>query len=564
MDNHPLISELQDIAGRQHVLTAPGMTRRYSTGFRYGGGGVLAVVRPATLLEQWRVVKACLARGVIIIMQAANTGLTGGSTPAGDGYDRDIVIINTLRMSKIQIIHGGRQVVCFPGATLDVLEKNLKPLGREPHSVIGSSCIGASVIGGVANSSGGALVRRGPAYTQLALFARLYEDGRLELVNHLGIRLGHTPEEILTRLETGAYDENDIVDDAGVASDPDYVAHVRDVDAETPARFNADPRRLFESSGCAGKLVLFAVRLDTFAAEGARRMFYIGTNSPDTLADIRRDILKGFTNLPVLGEYIHRDAFDIAEKYGKDTFLIIRWLGTRYLAPLFVLKSRADAFFEKCKIFPKFFSDRILQTLSRLFPAHLPPRIMDFRRRFDHYLLLEMSGAGAAEALAYLQGYFSDTARGAFFECTEGERQKALLQRFAVAGAGVRYRAVHHKEVADIIAFDIALRRNDRVWFESLPADIAPALVKALYCGHFLCHVFHQDYIVRKGADVAAIKQRMLSEIDARGAEYPAEHNVGHYYKAPPALSGFYQSLDPCNCLNPGVGKTSKKRFWQA
>lgn len=562
-ENPVLIRALQAIAGSPHVLTSPGETRRYSRGFRYGGGAVLAVVRPATLLEQWKAVAACLAQGVIVIMQAANTGLTGGSTPAAEGYDRDIVIINTLRLSKIQLIRGGRQVVCFPGATLDALERILKPLGREPHSVIGSSCIGASVVGGVANSSGGALVRRGPAYTQLALFARLHDDGRLELVNHLGIRLNGTPEEILQRLEDGAYGEDDIADDAGAASDPGYAAHVRDVDADTPARFNADPRRLFESSGCAGKLVLFAVRLDTFPEEGARRMFYIGTNEPGSLTDIRRDILKGFVNLPVLAEYIHRDAFDVAEKYGKDTFLIIRWFGTRWLAPLFTLKSRADAFFEKCGIFPKFFSDRILQALGRLFPAHLPPRVMDFRRRFDHYLLLEMSGAGAAEAAAYLQEYFSDAARGAYFECTEDERQKALLQRFAVAGAGVRYRAVHHREVEDIVAFDIALRRNDRDWFEQVPADVAPALEMALYCGHFLCHVFHQDYIVRKGADVAAVKARMLSEIGARGAEYPAEHNVGHYYKAPPALSGFYRSLDPCNCLNPGVGHTSKKRFWR-
>jgi D-lactate dehydrogenase len=39
--------------------------------------------------------------------------------------------------------------------------------------VIGSSCIGASVIGGICNNSGGSLVQRGPAYTEMSLFARL-------------------------------------------------------------------------------------------------------------------------------------------------------------------------------------------------------------------------------------------------------------------------------------------------------------------------------------------------------------------------------------------------------
>jgi D-lactate dehydrogenase len=55
--------------------------------------------------------------------------------------------------------------------------------------VIGSSCIGASVIGGVCNNSDGALVQRRPAHTELALYAQRHNDGRLELINHLGIRL---------------------------------------------------------------------------------------------------------------------------------------------------------------------------------------------------------------------------------------------------------------------------------------------------------------------------------------------------------------------------------------
>ena len=64
-----------------------------------------------------------------------------------------------------------------------------------------SSWVGASVTGGVCNNSGGSLVQRGPAYTQLSLFARIDAQGRLELVNHLGVALGTSPEEILGRLD---------------------------------------------------------------------------------------------------------------------------------------------------------------------------------------------------------------------------------------------------------------------------------------------------------------------------------------------------------------------------
>lgn len=186
-DNQRLLDELRGIVGADHVLTDPRHTQRFRTGFRFGFGSAIAVARPGSLLEQWRLVQACVAHDKIVIMQAANTGLTGGSTPDGNDYDREIVIISTLRMKKIQLIRDGRQVICFPGATLDQLEKALKPLGREPHSVIGSSCIGASVFGGICNNSGGSLVQRGPAFTEMAVFAQLGQDGKLSLVNHLGI-----------------------------------------------------------------------------------------------------------------------------------------------------------------------------------------------------------------------------------------------------------------------------------------------------------------------------------------------------------------------------------------
>ena len=77
------------------------------------------------------------------------------------------------------------------GSTLFDLEKKLDKYNRDPHSVIGSSCIGASIVGGVCNNSGGALVQRGPAYTELSLYAKINSDKKLELVNDLGLSLIH-------------------------------------------------------------------------------------------------------------------------------------------------------------------------------------------------------------------------------------------------------------------------------------------------------------------------------------------------------------------------------------
>ena len=290
MTNDDLIAELRRIVGRRHCLTGARRTERFRKGWRSGEGDALCVVQPGSLLEQWRVLQACVAADKIVILQAANTGLTEGSTPKGT-YDRDVVLINTRRMDRLHSVDAGRQVLALPGSTLFALEKMLKPLGRQPHSVIGSSCIGASVMGGVCNNSGGSLIERGPSYTELSLYARITEDGRIELVNHLGIALGDTPEEILTRVEAGDFDAADIEPTNRKASDTDYVTRVRDVDADTPARFNADKRRLYEAAGCAGKLAVFAVRLDTYPIPESETTFYIGTNDPGEFTALRRHIL---------------------------------------------------------------------------------------------------------------------------------------------------------------------------------------------------------------------------------------------------------------------------------
>lgn len=111
IDNNALINELSRLVGHAHLLTDPAKTARYRKGFRSGHGDALAVVFPGTLLELWRVLSACVAADKIILMQAANTGLTEGSTPSGNDYDREIVIISTLRLDKLHLLDKGEQVL---------------------------------------------------------------------------------------------------------------------------------------------------------------------------------------------------------------------------------------------------------------------------------------------------------------------------------------------------------------------------------------------------------------------------------------------------------------------
>ncbi|NOL52016.1 D-lactate dehydrogenase [Pelistega suis] len=554
-----IIDTLKQIVGHKHVLTEDNQTRLYRQGKRYGSGDVLAVVQPATLLEQWQVLKAVVPQ-CIVIMQAANTGLTGGSTPFGHDYDRPVVILSTTRLKGVQLINRAEQVVCLPGATLNELEKALAPHNREPHSVIGSSCIGASVLGGICNNSGGALVRRGPAYTELALYARLNESNELELVNHLGIALGDTPEEILRRLSAADYSAEDIDNDAQKqASDKRYAHDVKQVDENTPARFNNDPTRLFEASGSAGKVCVFAVRLDTFE-KVASEVFYIGSSTQDDLTAVRRYLLKELPNLPIAGEYIHRTAYDIGAEYGKDTFLFIEKFGTDKVPQAFALKAKIDGVLERFKL--KGLSDKVIQCLMKFFPNHLPERMNAYRDLYPHHLIIRIEKKDVEQVQNFLSTYFKEHTTGDFFLCTAEEGRKAFLHRFAIAGAAIRYRDCHLSEVEDIVALDIALRRNDREWEEELPEELNKDIIHKLYYGHFFCHVFHQDYIVRKGVDPLAMEHKMWHILDGRGAEYPAEHNVGHLYLAKAALINHYRRLDPTNTFNVGIGHTTRKRNW--
>lgn len=552
------LADFREAIGRRHVLTARHKTKTYRTGYRFIEGACLAVLRPGNLLELWRVAKTAVAHDLNIIMQAANTGLTGGSSPQ-ETYDHDVVIVSTNRLRGIKLVAGAEQVICFPGSTLHELEKLLRPYERDPHSVIGSSCLGASVMGGVCNNSGGALVERGPAYTEHSLYAQLDEAGELHLINELGFDLGDTPDEILTRLEASSF----MAEKAGarLASDHEYKDWVRDVEAPTPARYNADPRRLKDASGCAGKLIVFAVRLDTFPKNNREQTFFVGTQVADVFTRLRRTILSEFTELPVSAEYMDQDTFAFTEDYGRDTVHLIRAVGTDRLPPLFKLKENFASRLDALPFLSGDAVEQVLQIIGRVLPSPVPKPIRGIAAANQHLLILKMKNDGIEEARRLLE---AEKVAGAldFHRCDPREANLVGLHRFAAAGAAVRYHTIKGPSTGDLLALDIALPRNTTEWQERLPDEIEAQIDRKLYYGHFMCQVFHQDYVLKRGTDADQVKQDMLTLLEARGAKYPAEHNVGHLYEAEPHLRDHYRGLDPRNQLNPGIGKDSKKRHY--
>ena len=560
--NVNLIKDLIKVIGKKFLITNKWNQQPYCKGWRYGQGDTLAVTLPGTLLEMWDLLEICVSNDLIIIMQGANTGLTGGSTPFGSDYDRPIIIINTIRIKDIHLIKNGKQIIGLAGSTLFDLTKQLEPIGREPHSVIGSTSIGASIIGGICNNSGGSLVQRGPAYTEMALYARVNKNGKLELINQLGINLGLKPREILNNLQSKNYSESDFIKTKNIASDDRYHEIVKDVDSNTPSRFNSDSRLLYGASGSAGKIAVFAVRLDTYEMSKKSQVFYLGSNNPDVFFKIRRDILSKFENLPISGDYLHRDCYDAAKKYSKDTFIVLDKLGTTFLPTLFKLKRKVDFVSAKMRIFPNSLSDKLMQFLSNFWPNHLPKKMEKFRGLYEHHWIVEMSDNGIDEARIYFDSFFNQN-EGDFFECNSKEGDKAILHRFTAASAFGRYSVLNDSKIGGNLSMDIALPRNQKKWFETLPKVIDDKLEMKLYYGHLFCHVLHHNYIVKKNVNIKKLKAELLEYYDSCGAEYPAEHNVGHEYACKTSLLNFYKELDPTNTFNPGIGQTSKRKFWK-
>ena len=545
------ITNLQQLVKPKNVITKKDKSEPFRTAYRSGVGEALCVVKPKKLVEFWRVLELCLKFDKIIIIQAANTGLTQGSTPTGP-YDRDVVIINTLKMNKIFLLNNRENALCFPGCTLSDLEQKLRPFGRLPHSVLGSSCFGASVVGGVCNNSGGALVHRGPAYTELSLFAKVNDKRELELINNLGIELGSKPLEILEKLDNDFFQYSISNIKAKTPENHNYEKIVRDINAETPARFNANSDFLKDASGCAGKVAVFAVCMDTFPSHKRLKTFYIGTNDTELLQNLRKSILKDFFSLPVIGEYMSQQTVEISQKFGKDLSIVIRFLGPKAVNKLFSIKTKIDKFlsiyFKRANV-----SDRILQFISDLIPCILPRRIKIFKRKFEHHLILKMENDGIEEARFFL-GKFFNKENGDWFECNNQEAKLAEINRFVTAAAIIRKKNILDEKTGPILALDIALKRNEKDWFEILPEAIAKDIYRSFYYGHFFCHVMHHDYILKKRTSPEKVKKKLLKILDDKGAEYPAEHNVGRHYIAKQKLADFYRELDPTNTFNPGIG----------
>ena len=59
-----LIKDLSSIIGEKYILTAEWSMEPYCKGWRYGKGKAIAVAKPGSLIEIWKVLKFCLDKNL--------------------------------------------------------------------------------------------------------------------------------------------------------------------------------------------------------------------------------------------------------------------------------------------------------------------------------------------------------------------------------------------------------------------------------------------------------------------------------------------------------------------
>jgi D-lactate dehydrogenase len=577
-----LPAKLARIVGKENILDGRyGSTRTlpFLTGARLGGGGqALAILTPRSLQDVVYCVKLIVDADCVILPQGSNTGLTGGSVPRVNTRDtRPVVIINMKHLDTIFPIDDGKRVVCMGGAGLATLSRSVAEWfpDRESHSILGSTFLNPTTAAGVAFGSGGTQLRKGPAFTERAMYIKVsknkFGENVVTVVNNLGIhgieddnfvdgkgsaveQLDNYQRDVQQGYSRAMARSSDSVHGKARASDTSYAEKVCNCDSHV-SRYNANIEGL-ECNRCEGKVLILATVHDTFPKPVATRTFWISFADLQTALDFRRQVcLDNPHDLPVSVEYMDRDAFDVIDRSGRIMATFIKYAGAT--APSVKHLWNIKLFIESLP-FPGalLWVDKMLHALNPFCPAILPKIIMEHASTMDHHVAMtvgEFGNHSLDNLLDRLQKFAAQHGRDKIWihECSSDARALTAF-RFVAAPA---FRTWCVGEGVQGISVDYALPKNGG----QVPAlDVEP--LKRMRYSHFGCNVVHEDVAFGLDVDVEAAKLALKHTVEyqSRG-KLPAEHGHGTEYHAPPETKERWKKMDPLNVFNPGVGGLSCK-----
>ncbi len=174
-----LIRDLASEVGDDHVLAEPDLLAGYTTDWtRRYAGDALCAVRPGSAAEVAAVLQACAKHGVTVVPQGGNTGLVGGSVPAGDG--RGAVVLSTRRLRELGPVDTlAAQVTAGAGVTIAELRAHAAAAGLA-YGVNLAARESATVGGTIATNAGGInTIRYGATRAQLLGLEAVLADGSI-------------------------------------------------------------------------------------------------------------------------------------------------------------------------------------------------------------------------------------------------------------------------------------------------------------------------------------------------------------------------------------------------
>lgn len=584
-----LVKTLKWIVGKDNILDGReenSITTTFLRGARLGHGTALAIVRPTKLKQVADVVQAVADAGCVVVVQGSNTGLTGGSVPRQQGDDRPTVVISMKYLDTIFPIDNGERVVCLAGVGLATLKRFVESNfpDRESHSILGSTFLNPTTAAGVAFGSGGTQCRKGPAFTERALYLKVIPDkyGKsvVTIVNRLGIE-GFDAEEGELTYHGGVH---------GVITDVDkYVSAVKGEVERTMkksnksyglqpshdlkykeklckldnqvSRFNADTTGC-ECNRSEGKVLILASVHDTFKAPAHTKSYWLSFDELDTAQRFRSEVcLDNPADVPVSIEYMDRDSFDVIDRAGRVAGDLIKILGTASptLSSLWGMKLYFEGLnFVGASTLP----DKILYFLNPIFPPILPKQIMEMGTARDHHIAITIGDfEGSLDRFEERFTKFRNANVGKLdvHECTtKSERDGVTAFRFIAAPA---FRTYCVGQGLQGVSVDYALPKNF-IKEPELPVSNHP--VKRMRYSHFGCNVVHEDLAYEPGVDTHEAKMELKGVVDHEcGGKLPAEHGHGTEYHAPKDTQRRWQRMDPLNVMNPGVGGLSSKYRYQ-
>ena len=101
-------------------------------------------------------------------------------------------------------------------------------------------------------------------------------------------------------------------------------------------------------------------------------------------------------------------------------------MGASFMPRLFEFKRRIDLFAQKFRLLPNKLSDKLLQFISYLLPNHLPDRMEQYRNKYEHHWIIEMSDDGILEAKTFFNHFFQKN-EGDFLSVIKGKQKKLFF-----------------------------------------------------------------------------------------------------------------------------------------